>query len=247
MTSTLTQSYHPCSATVILCFCLFLVCVCVFQNLYRRKPGAFLNCARLPENMEKNRYRDVLPCESILPSRLVFHPAVNLPPLGLLKSLSCHSCHTLPSCYCLQMTPPGCCCRARRTTSTPATSRCASLTPTFFPSSSLCLTAGPRPPPDGAPGVRRASALRGGSGPPAADLRSLLAECVGAAGTHHHHADHPDREGTGTHALHAHTLHHRCQTLVRGPILARSVTTVGLRGNTNSKSWPADTIEDTYR
>lgn len=42
----------------------------IFQNLYRRKPGVFLNCARLPENMDKNRYRDVLPCESI-------HPAVS--------------------------------------------------------------------------------------------------------------------------------------------------------------------------
>lgn len=35
-----------------------------FENLYRRKPGLFLSCARLPENMEKNRYRDVLPYDS---------------------------------------------------------------------------------------------------------------------------------------------------------------------------------------
>ncbi|XP_068180510.1 tyrosine-protein phosphatase non-receptor type 3 isoform X2 [Antennarius striatus] len=35
-----------------------------FENLYRRKPGLFLNCARLPENMDKNRYRDVLPYDS---------------------------------------------------------------------------------------------------------------------------------------------------------------------------------------
>ncbi|XP_056902411.1 tyrosine-protein phosphatase non-receptor type 3 isoform X2 [Takifugu flavidus] len=35
-----------------------------FENLYRRKPGLFLTCARLPENMDKNRYRDVLPYDS---------------------------------------------------------------------------------------------------------------------------------------------------------------------------------------
>ncbi|XP_029927903.1 tyrosine-protein phosphatase non-receptor type 3 isoform X2 [Myripristis murdjan] len=32
-----------------------------FENLYRRKPGLSLACARLPENMDKNRYKDVLP------------------------------------------------------------------------------------------------------------------------------------------------------------------------------------------
>ncbi|KAM6994609.1 tyrosine-protein phosphatase non-receptor type 3 [Tautogolabrus adspersus] len=32
-----------------------------FENLYRRKPGLSLSCARLPENMDKNRYKDVLP------------------------------------------------------------------------------------------------------------------------------------------------------------------------------------------
>ncbi|XP_076593793.1 tyrosine-protein phosphatase non-receptor type 3 isoform X9 [Chaetodon auriga] len=35
-----------------------------FENLYRRKPGLFLSCARLPENMDKNRYKDVLPYDS---------------------------------------------------------------------------------------------------------------------------------------------------------------------------------------
>ncbi|KAM9309884.1 tyrosine-protein phosphatase non-receptor type 3 isoform 2-T4 [Pholidichthys leucotaenia] len=35
-----------------------------FENLYRRKPGMSLSCARLPENMEKNRYRDVLPYDT---------------------------------------------------------------------------------------------------------------------------------------------------------------------------------------
>ncbi|XP_008430883.2 tyrosine-protein phosphatase non-receptor type 3 isoform X1 [Poecilia reticulata] len=32
-----------------------------FENLYKRKPGLSLSCARQPENQEKNRYRDVLP------------------------------------------------------------------------------------------------------------------------------------------------------------------------------------------
>uniref|UniRef100_A0A3P8P3M7 protein-tyrosine-phosphatase n=1 Tax=Astatotilapia calliptera TaxID=8154 RepID=A0A3P8P3M7_ASTCA len=34
-----------------------------FENLYRRKPGLTLSCARIPENVEKNRYRDILPCK----------------------------------------------------------------------------------------------------------------------------------------------------------------------------------------
>uniref|UniRef100_A0A3B3U3N9 protein-tyrosine-phosphatase n=1 Tax=Poecilia latipinna TaxID=48699 RepID=A0A3B3U3N9_9TELE len=32
-----------------------------FENLYKRKPGLSLSCARQSENQEKNRYRDVLP------------------------------------------------------------------------------------------------------------------------------------------------------------------------------------------
>ncbi|KAL7394310.1 hypothetical protein ABVT39_023948 [Epinephelus coioides] len=35
-----------------------------FENLYRRKPDLTLNCARLPENMDKNRYKDVLPYDA---------------------------------------------------------------------------------------------------------------------------------------------------------------------------------------
>uniref|UniRef100_A0A3B4XMX9 protein-tyrosine-phosphatase n=1 Tax=Seriola lalandi dorsalis TaxID=1841481 RepID=A0A3B4XMX9_SERLL len=35
-----------------------------FENLYRRKPGLSLNCARLSENMDKNRYKDVLPYDT---------------------------------------------------------------------------------------------------------------------------------------------------------------------------------------
>uniref|UniRef100_A0A8C7XKM0 protein-tyrosine-phosphatase n=1 Tax=Oryzias sinensis TaxID=183150 RepID=A0A8C7XKM0_9TELE len=35
-----------------------------FENLYRRKPGMSQDCSRLPENQEKNRYRDVLPYDA---------------------------------------------------------------------------------------------------------------------------------------------------------------------------------------
>ncbi|XP_047455382.1 tyrosine-protein phosphatase non-receptor type 3 [Mugil cephalus] len=35
-----------------------------FENLYRRKPGLLLSCAHLPENMDKNRYKDVLPYDA---------------------------------------------------------------------------------------------------------------------------------------------------------------------------------------
>uniref|UniRef100_A0A3Q3EC17 protein-tyrosine-phosphatase n=1 Tax=Labrus bergylta TaxID=56723 RepID=A0A3Q3EC17_9LABR len=35
-----------------------------FENLYRRKPGLSISCARLPENMDKNRYKDVLPYDA---------------------------------------------------------------------------------------------------------------------------------------------------------------------------------------
>ncbi|XP_075965416.1 tyrosine-protein phosphatase non-receptor type 3 isoform X2 [Anarhichas minor] len=35
-----------------------------FENLYRRKPGLSLNCARLSDNMDKNRYKDVLPYDA---------------------------------------------------------------------------------------------------------------------------------------------------------------------------------------
>ncbi|XP_061674907.1 tyrosine-protein phosphatase non-receptor type 3 isoform X2 [Syngnathoides biaculeatus] len=35
-----------------------------FENLYRRKPGLSLSCARLPKNVDKNRYRDILPYDA---------------------------------------------------------------------------------------------------------------------------------------------------------------------------------------
>nr|XP_060637424.1 tyrosine-protein phosphatase non-receptor type 3 isoform X2 [Anolis sagrei ordinatus] len=32
-----------------------------FEQLYRKKPGLAITCAKLPQNMDKNRYKDVLP------------------------------------------------------------------------------------------------------------------------------------------------------------------------------------------
>ncbi len=33
------------------------------QQLYRKRPGMSMSCARLPQNVSKNRYRDISPCE----------------------------------------------------------------------------------------------------------------------------------------------------------------------------------------
>lgn len=112
-----------------------------------------------------------------------------------------------------QMMIPELCSRPRRTTSTPATSRwtsllwnCASsLCLTFNLNSScswcvcvsvcLCCLSG------GAPSVWCAFTLCCSSGSFATDLHSLLADCLGATDTHHHHAYNSDRKGTGIHIL----------------------------------------------
>lgn len=32
------------------------------QQLYRKRPGMSMLCAKLPQNVSKNRYRDISPC-----------------------------------------------------------------------------------------------------------------------------------------------------------------------------------------
>lgn len=56
-----------------------------------------------------------------------------------------------------------------------------------------------------ASGVWHMFTLRRSSGSVATDVHSLLADCLGAADTHHHHANNADREGTGIHTW-CHTL-----------------------------------------
>lgn len=36
-----------------------------FQQLYRKRPGMTMLCAKLPQNVSKNRYRDISPCTSV--------------------------------------------------------------------------------------------------------------------------------------------------------------------------------------
>ncbi|KAH0627091.1 hypothetical protein JD844_002489 [Phrynosoma platyrhinos] len=36
-----------------------------FEQLYRKKPGLCITCAKLPQNMDKNRYKDVLPYDQV--------------------------------------------------------------------------------------------------------------------------------------------------------------------------------------
>lgn len=51
------------------------------QQLYRKKPGLAVTCAKVPQNMDKNRYKDVLPCESkvqFLPNLLFKTSVLNL-------------------------------------------------------------------------------------------------------------------------------------------------------------------------
>lgn len=46
-----------------------MILACLFwysQKLYRKKAGQIMSCAKLSENMEKNRYKDVLPCKFLL-------------------------------------------------------------------------------------------------------------------------------------------------------------------------------------
>lgn len=47
------------------------------QQLYRKKPGMTMLCAKLPQNVSKNRYRDISPC-TWLHTQLFFFISVGL-------------------------------------------------------------------------------------------------------------------------------------------------------------------------
>lgn len=44
-----------------------------FQQLYRKKPGMTMSCAKLPQNISKNRYRDISPCKYLQSLYVKFH------------------------------------------------------------------------------------------------------------------------------------------------------------------------------
>ncbi len=55
-------SWHVCALLIIViraCACVF----CYSQKLYKKKEGMSVCCAKQSENMDKNRYKDVLPCK----------------------------------------------------------------------------------------------------------------------------------------------------------------------------------------
>lgn len=47
------------------------------QQLYRKRPGMTMLCAKLPQNVSKNRYRDISPC-TWLSARLFTHEPTSL-------------------------------------------------------------------------------------------------------------------------------------------------------------------------
>lgn len=70
-------SWHVCALLII----VIRACVCVFcysQKLYRKKEGMSMCCAKQSENMDKNRYKDVLPCKFYcFPDKNLSHTTLN--------------------------------------------------------------------------------------------------------------------------------------------------------------------------
>lgn len=42
---------------------MYKLLFCILKQLYRKRPGMTMSCAKLPQNISKNRYRDISPCE----------------------------------------------------------------------------------------------------------------------------------------------------------------------------------------
>lgn len=95
-----------------ICKHVIMCCVVFLQQLYRKRPGMTMLCAKLPQNVSKNRYRDISPCTASqvstsmnifsapltcslppLPPRLIFSICAVSAPLPLFVSL-CRWCHT---------------------------------------------------------------------------------------------------------------------------------------------------------
>ncbi|TSK20251.1 Tyrosine-protein phosphatase non-receptor type 3 [Bagarius yarrelli] len=58
-----------------------------FEKLYKKKAGLVMSCAKLSENMEKNRYKDVLPC-NFMSQSLMWKPLTLWEPISFTASHS---------------------------------------------------------------------------------------------------------------------------------------------------------------
>lgn len=221
-----TQMSHDQFLFVYLCVFRAYVRACNYQNLYRRKPGLFLNCARLPENMEKNRYRDVLPCKLFqLFLQLFLHhishssfwpwreaavaQAEILSARGSVwvwpsRSLSVNLLSDDSTRVVLQG-QENYINASHITVGSPDAKHSFSCLIYIFKELVLCVWCLCVRVSGSASGVWHMFTLRCSSGSVATDVHALLADCLGAADTHHHHANNADREGTGIHTW-LHTL-----------------------------------------
>lgn len=88
-----------------------IVCGIVFlQQLYRKRPGMTMLCAKLPQNVSKNRYRDISPCTAsqawtfsqplsrvlplLSPPRVIFSVCAVSAPLFVSLCRWCHTGHS---------------------------------------------------------------------------------------------------------------------------------------------------------
>lgn len=96
------------------------VLYCIFsQQLYRKRPGMTMLCAKLPQNVSKNRYRDISPCMDS--QRLHRLSLFSSPPLSNFLCL-CSLSTSASLCLPLQMMPRGSFWKAQMTTSMQITS-----------------------------------------------------------------------------------------------------------------------------
>lgn len=121
---------------IFICKHVTVCCFVFLQQLYRKRPGMTMLCAKLPQNVSKNRYRDISPCTAsqvstsmnIFSAPLTCSPSP-LPPEG---NFLCMCSLSTSLCLPLQMMPHGSFWKAQMTTSMQITSMWVS-TPCVVP------------------------------------------------------------------------------------------------------------------